>query len=114
MRISSDYRPLQHLIQNVPLTNDHLSAMLAVAGDATIKSFAIKRSHDRPKHLRPLSPISARIRQVQSTRPRARTWVVIDGRIRGIFNNPAVVKQLTKYLDDQQVEQFDTYTEARA
>ena len=113
-RISSDYRPVQHLIQNVPLTNDHLSAMLTVAGDATIKSFAIERSHDRPEHLRSLSPISARIRRVESTRPRARTWVVVDGRVRGIFNDPAVVKRLTKYLDERRVERFDSYTEARA
>ena len=58
-RISADYRPLPRLIHNVPLSNNHLSTMLAVAGDATIKSFDIEQFHNRPKHLCPLSPISA-------------------------------------------------------
>ena len=112
--IPPGYRPLAHIVRDAPVTSDHNTHMLAVAADATIKSFDIPRSRDRPEHLRPLSPISARIRRAEATRPRSTTWVVYIGRIRGIFNDRSRVRHLTQHYHYHHVERFDSYEEARA
>ena len=112
--IPPGYRPLTYIIRNAPVTSDHNTHMLAVAADATIKSFDIPRSRDRPEHLRPLSPISTRIRRAETTRPRSTTWVVYIGSIRGIFNDRSRVRHLTQHYRDHHVERFDSYEEARA
>ena len=112
--LPAGYRPLTHIIHDAPVTSDHHTYMLAVAADATIKSFDIERSRNRPAHLRPLSPIASRIRRAETTRPRNTTWVIHIGRIQGVFSDSSRIRHLTRHYPYQHVERFDSYEEARA